>query len=184
MRASTTRYSTSNIHLQSIWALALDIWELVALADSTRSRRRLPAVHLAVVELLTVGVCIGFLFVTIGHVTIPCNMDAPIADCPEYEDVLWKALRGYSVMFGLAYGLLSVFPRSRGRADDANLVYGDLVPFMVFSSSWQWWSCSGDGERGKTWRHRRGYAECLSIDDLYVRCRVQDRLTPTPGTST
>ena len=96
------------MHPQSIWALSLDVWELLALTDSTRSRRRLPAVPLAVAEFLTMGVCFGFLILgsVVGHVTIPCNMDAPIADCPEYEDVLWRSRDGQYVMLIFTLGLL------------------------------------------------------------------------------
>ena len=97
-----------------IFALALDIWEIVAVADSMGHRKRLPVVHLAAAELVAAATC--FVLPLFGgllaNIDIPCNMDAPIKDCPDYEDMLRKASRGLSLtlIFGWGLAYVTYFP--------------------------------------------------------------------------
>jgi hypothetical protein len=50
---------------QAVFALVLDIWEIVALADSTGRRKRLSAVYLAVSELVAAAACVLWVFLAI-----------------------------------------------------------------------------------------------------------------------
>jgi len=103
--ALTTR---TNTWLQVIYALALDIWEIVTLANLDRYyHKRLPVVHLAIAELVAALAC--FLFTewgrVVAHITLPCDMDAPIVDCVGYVDLLRRVNRGFFFAFYLDWAV-------------------------------------------------------------------------------
>jgi hypothetical protein len=94
--------------LQAVFALVLDIWEIVALADSTGRRKRLSAVHLAVSELVAAAACFLWVFLApfTANIKVPgCNMDAPMQDCVTHYGVLRRAYDGFLLTYRLSWGL-------------------------------------------------------------------------------
>ena len=86
----------------------LDIWEIVALADSTRRRKRLPAVYLAIFELVAAAACYLWVFLAsyTANINVPgCNMDAPMRDCVTYYGLLRRAADGFRLTYRLSWGL-------------------------------------------------------------------------------
>ncbi|KAK1833418.1 hypothetical protein QBC39DRAFT_346016 [Podospora conica] len=107
----------------AVLALALDTWELVALSDATGRRKRLPAVYLAISDLLVALVCFVWRHLTeyTAHLHVPgCNMNAPIKDCVSHYELLmsanwrtsltWKLSLGLGFMHGI-FLLMAIFDR-------------------------------------------------------------------------